>query len=161
MNIGLTLSLSRGGFLTLESSSMVCVDRAVCLCCNSKTGISAALAVVQIVYAEITVQYLYVHRKQDSNKYERHVQPMAMSVTSDIFSAPKLCPIFGRIEKMTSLITWEIRPCCASTAIFVLEFICLTMMSNPEFLRYNNAPVFYTFRKLIIILSLFLLLLLL
>ena len=67
------------------------------------------------------------------NKYERHVHPIAMSVTSDIFSVPKLCPTFGRIENMTSLITWEIRPCCASTAIFVLELFCLSMMSGPEF----------------------------
>jgi hypothetical protein len=54
---------------------------------------------------------------------ERHVQPIAMSVTSDIFSELKRGPVLGRIEKMISLITWEIRPCCASTAIFVLEMI--------------------------------------
>ena len=72
MKIELTLSLSRGSFLTLESLSIVCVDRAVCPCCNSKTGISAALSVMRQQDWQLynlsmkKLQYSYVHRKQDS-----------------------------------------------------------------------------------------------
>lgn len=85
-----------------------------------------------------------------------------MSVTSDIFSVAVFCPILGRMENITSLITWEIRPCCASTAIFVLEwFVHQSLILKLK--KNNNVPVFYTFRQLIFILFslLFLLLLLL
>ena len=111
---------------------MVCVDRAVCLCCNPKTGISAARGKQDWQYnlSMQKLQYSYVHRKQESKWIWRHVQPIAMSVISDIFSAPKFRPILGRIENMTSLITWEIRPCCASTAIFVLEWFAYRSASE-------------------------------
>ena len=101
---------------------MVCVDRAVCPCCHPKIGISASMT-IKIGSCTICLCRNYnIRMYMVRIKYERHVQPIAMSVMSDIFPAPWLCSVLGRIENMTSLITWEIRPCCASTAIFVLEW---------------------------------------
>ena len=45
---------------------------------------------------------------------------MAISAVSATLEASG-CPTPGRMEKMTSLMTCEIRPCCASMAIFVLR----------------------------------------
>jgi hypothetical protein len=38
-------------------------------------------------------------------------QPIAISATSDICLVDAVCPFCGRMENMTSFMTWAIRPC--------------------------------------------------
>jgi len=83
---------------------------------------------------------------------------MAMSVTSATFDDAVDPPPFGRIENITSLITWAIRPCWASTAIFVLKN---KSVKEEIEVQQNCEPILDALCQLIIILLLVLFLLLL
>ena len=84
-------------------------------------------------------------------------QPMAISAVSATLEASG-CPTPGRMEKMTSLMTCEIRPCCASMAIFVLR---ARIRQKTIRIYINYLPVFHTLRQLVILSFLFFLFLLL
>ena len=98
------------------------------------------------------IQTSTIARKRESAEYIDETtkfllgaqdQPMdiAVSTTSEAWPRAAFVPSDpGRIEKMTSLMTCEMRPCWASTAIFVLSFTLFASWLSSRFFSSFSFP---------------------